>query len=600
MSTMNKELFGVFGPPAEFNRFRSEDEFDRVISGDIATIGIRDSNLDTHYRSGTYSAESGVCVIWGEVYLPDQVYQTPAQWVLHQFARNGQETLSQLNGSYLVYIEYNDEAMLYTDPIRSWECFYTDAPGTRVFGTDALEVGSTIINGTLSDESMFELAHMSVILGNRTLLKELNRVPFDGYLTITETGTLHRFSYQPQQFDYVSELSERLDRALRRRAQLPGCKGLLLGGGYDSRILLTGIPSINQCFTIGADAAPEIQVARLLSDQYNAAHHTLPINDKYMNIDFRTIRYTNGINESIHIHHRGLENVAGIDTIYHGWGIDALLKDFFIQKQRIGLFGKSVRRSQLSDNPDPATFLMKKRLGIMPSSIQLLSNHESSSIDEPQQHLRERLEQELDRCRERCENEHNVANVFGIKNLPSKSFRMHLADNYLESFLCADRELIEWHLKTPPEYRNTATFLKAIRQLDSEILRHRPPDRPRSIRVLNPIEGFLRRKLPLLSSFGRAWPNPDQLYDRYELDQTWFPDIDFIHSLDARLKLRVHDIVTWLNILCEHAITPEHVLFPVTAPDQVPITNTKDLPSIVSLQEKNGQNQSSDDVDINS
>lgn len=583
---MKKELFGVFDSREEFNRFRDDEEFDQITNGNIATIGIREPGLDIRHRSATYEAEDGVCVIWGEVYLPTQRHHNPAEWLLQEYSQYGRPALSHLNGSYLVYIECNGEAALFNDPLRSWECFYTDEPKVRVFGTDALQVGSVITEGTISAESMFELAHMSTVLGNRTLLKELNRVPFDGYLTATETGVLDRFSYQPKKFDYANELAQRLDRALKRRKQLPGRKGLLLGAGYDSRTVLARIPDINWCFTVGTEDTPEVQIAKRLSEQYNTHHRTLSIDEDYMNIDLSTIRYTNGIGESIHIHQRGIENIEDLDTVYHGWGIDALLKDFFIEKQRIGIRGKSVRRSQLADKPDPAGFLLDKRLGIMPGSDRLLKNSDSYRLNNPKKYIRDRLEQELDSCRDRCENEYDVTNIFGIKNLPSKPFRMHLADNYLESFLCADKELIDWHLQTPPEHRNTSTFLKAIQQLDPEILRYRPPDRPRSIQMLNPIEGFLRRTLPIVSSFGRPWPNPDQLYDRYELDQIWFPNTPSIHPYSARLKLRIHDIVSWLNTICECRISPEQVLYPTTALGRVTISkpDTPVLPIIHQLE----------------
>lgn len=555
---MNKELFGVFGSLDELCRFRSTEDFDRVVEGEIATVGIRDLGLDIPHRSTAYTGEYGTCIVWGEVYLPARANQSPAQWVLQQYRQYGQKVLSELNGSYLVFLECDGEAVLFTDPIRSWECFYTDDPGVRVFGTDALQVGSTISNGTISVESMFELAHISVVLGDRTLLKELERVPFDGYLTAKSIGILNRFKYHPQQFDYVNELSHRLYRALQRRSQLPGRKGLLLGAGYDSRILLAGVSDIDQCFTIGEQNTPEVQVAKQLSDQYNVCHDALTTNNNRTRYNFDIIQYTNGISESIHVHQRGLNDVADVDTIYHGWGIDTFLKDFFIQKQRIGIRGKSVRRSKLPNNPKPMEFLIEKRLGIMPENAQLLAEYASRGYCK--YNIEAQIEKELSICRNRCSNEHNVANMFGIKNIPSKAFRIHLADNYLESFLCADTELIDWHLRTPPQHRSTTTFIKAIQQLDPEILRYRPPDRPRSVLILNPIEGFLRRILPMASSFGQPWPDSSQLYDQYNFDQAWFPNFQSAHLLSARSKFRIHDVVTWINTLREESITPDDVL----------------------------------------
>ena len=47
---------------------------------------------------------------------------------------------------------------------------------------------------------------------------------------------------------------------------------------------------------------------------------------------------------------------------------------------------------------------------------------------------------------------------------------------------------------------------------------------PRSVRVINPIEGFLRRHVPFVTQFGDAWPDINALYDRTHPDEEWFED----------------------------------------------------------------------------
>lgn len=558
---MQKELFGVFGGRTAFERVRSSEAFDRVLSSAALTVGIRDPALGVPNRSATYEGSDGICVIWGEVYLPETI-ENAARWVYERYRERGPNAISALNGSYLVAIAGGGEAAVYTDPIRSWECFYTDVPGVRTFGTDAARVCGAVPTLSLDRESLLELAHISVVLGDRTLFEKVHRTPFDGVLRADDTVSLDRFVYRPRTFDYTAELADRLRRALARRADLPGRKGLLLGAGYDSRTILAGIPDIECCYTVGTDSAPEVRVARKLSDQYGASHRTLPVDEAYFDTDIGTIRYTNGIGESIHIHQRGVEHTANVDTMYHGWGIDSLLKEFFVPKNRVGAFDKSVRLSSLDDNPDPAQFLMDKRLGIMGESGRLLDACGVTDGD-PGAFLEDRIERELDRCRDRCERPHDLPSAFGIKNLPSKAFRMQLADQFLESFLCADRELIEWHLRTPPEHRSAETFLGAIQRLDADIMQHRPPDRPRTSSVLNQIEGFLRRNLHGLQAFGNPWPDRERVYEEHDLDGMLFPDSPELRSCSVRFKLRVHDAVTWLNTLAEGSpFSPEGILDP--------------------------------------
>lgn len=555
---MEKELFGVFDDRSAFERARSPESFDRLCSTDALTVGIRDPALGVPGRSAAYDGPEGACVIWGEAYLPEEAQDDPARWVLRRYAEVGTNALYRLNGSYLLAIAHDGEAAVYTDPIRSWECFYTDASGVRTFGTDAERVCRTVPTLSLDRESMLELAHLSIILDDRTLFKEVERAPFDGVLFADETDSLERFVYRPRRFDYATELAARLRRALDRRASLPGRKGLLLGAGYDSRALLAGIPGIECCYTVGAESAPEVRVARKISNQYGASHRRIPIDGSYFDVGADVVRYTNGIGESIHVHQRGIESIADADVIYHGWAMDSLLKGFFIPKRRVGAFGKSVKLSSLDEDPDVVDFLSQRRLGIMPECDHLLAD--CPAVGDPAEFVRECLEHELDQCRDRCERIHDLSNVLGIKNLPSRSFRIHLADRFIESFLCADRELLEWHLQTPPEHRTTETFLDAVRQLDPDILQYRPPDRPRTNSVINQVEGFVRRNLRGMKAFGNPWPDRRDIYRRYGLDDVLFPDSPEIHSCSVRYKLRVHDVVTWLDALAdERPIDPEEV-----------------------------------------
>jgi hypothetical protein len=556
---MRKELFGVFDDCERLTSLRDPDAFDRICSSGSLSVGIRDPDLDAPHRSAAYEDETGCCVIWGEIYLPESIEQ-PARWLLEQYRNKGKSALSMLNGSYLVALGTETNAAIYTDPIRSWECFYTDAPGSRVFGTDATRISKTSPELSLDSDSLLELVHLSIVLDDRTLFESVSRTPFDGVLCSDSTERLDRFVYHPQEFDYAGELASRLERALARRADLRGTKGLLLGAGYDSRTLLAGIPEIECCYTVGSEDSSEVRVARKLAEQYNADHRTLGVDGSYFRTDIDTVRYTNGIGESIHVHQRGVEEVADVDVMYHGWAIDSLLKEFFIQKRRIGAFGKSVKLSTLATQPDAISFLTKKKLGIMPDSTTLLA--ECASVGDPERILEKRLEDELDRCRGRCTRSHDLPSVFGIKNLPSKSFRMHLFDQFTESFVCADSELIEWHLSTPPEYRSTETFLAAIQQLDSNVLRYRPPDRPRTSSVVNQVEGFLRRNLPM-TAFDAPWPDRRSLYSTYDLDRTLLPQSPALHPCSVRLKLRVHDIETWLTVLLgEGALSPEEIVCP--------------------------------------
>ncbi|WP_019991607.1 asparagine synthetase B family protein [Natronorubrum tibetense] len=543
---MNRELFGVFGSIETFDRFRSSDEFDEVLAGSTITVGIRDSDLGTHGWSARYAGDDGYCVIWGEVYVPGDA-SNAAQWLLERYEADGREALSELNGSYVAVLDSAaaDEAIVATDVVRSRECFYTDDPGVRLFGTDPAEVSRPITDPRLDRNGILEFLHLGVTLGEKTGVGELSRLPIDSALTVDSVDSLERFVYQPQEFDYATELAERLERALRRRSSLPGTKGVLLSAGYDSRIILSQVSDVDHSYTVGSPDAQEVQGAKRLADQYDASHTAFPPDERYLRADESKIRYSQGIKESLHIHHAGYTDEMEVDTMYHGLLCDTFFRGHFTAQDSVDVFGKRVPISRLDPDPDPIESLLEK-FGYSRGASLELAERTSFDVD-PESFVREAIDAEFDARGDRARTVQNTLTCVGIANQPSIPFHNHLSDQFVTSFLATDRELVDWHLRTPPEHRTTETFLQACKQLDGDILRHRPPDRPYDTMLFNEIERFVRRKTPLLSSFQPPWPDRRTLFERHDFDRQLLADAEHVHDLPARHKLRLIDLRGWLE-----------------------------------------------------
>ena len=543
---MNRELFGVFGGIETFDRFRSSDEFDEVLAGSTITVGIRDSDLGTHGWSARYAGDDGYCVIWGEVYVPGDA-SNAAQWLLERYEADGREALSELNGSYVAVLDSAaaDEAIVATDVVRSRECFYTDDPGVRLFGTDPAEVSRPITDPRLDRNGILEFLHLGVTLGEKTGVGELSRLPIDSALTVDSVDSLERFVYQPQEFDYATELAERLERALRRRSSLPGTKGVLLSAGYDSRIILSQVADIDHSYTVGSPDAQEVQGAKRLAEQYDAGHTAFPPDERYLRADESKIRYSQGIKESLHIHHAGYTDEMEVDTMYHGLLCDTFFRGHFTAQDSVDVFGKRVPISRLDPDPDPIESLLEK-FGYSRGASLELAERTSFDVD-PESFVREAIDAEFDARGNRARTVQNTLTCVGIANQPSIPFHNHLSDQFVTSFLATDRELVDWHLRTPPEHRTTETFLQACKQLDGDILRHRPPDRPYDTMLFNEIERFVRRKTPLLSSFQPPWPDRRTLFERHDFDRQLLADAEHVHDLPARHKLRLIDLRGWLE-----------------------------------------------------
>ncbi|ELY41997.1 hypothetical protein C496_08084 [Natronorubrum tibetense GA33] len=517
-----------------------------MLAGSTITVGIRDSDLGTHGWSARYAGDDGYCVIWGEVYVPGDA-SNAAQWLLERYEADGREALSELNGSYVAVLDSAaaDEAIVATDVVRSRECFYTDDPGVRLFGTDPAEVSRPITDPRLDRNGILEFLHLGVTLGEKTGVGELSRLPIDSALTVDSVDSLERFVYQPQEFDYATELAERLERALRRRSSLPGTKGVLLSAGYDSRIILSQVSDVDHSYTVGSPDAQEVQGAKRLADQYDASHTAFPPDERYLRADESKIRYSQGIKESLHIHHAGYTDEMEVDTMYHGLLCDTFFRGHFTAQDSVDVFGKRVPISRLDPDPDPIESLLEK-FGYSRGASLELAERTSFDVD-PESFVREAIDAEFDARGDRARTVQNTLTCVGIANQPSIPFHNHLSDQFVTSFLATDRELVDWHLRTPPEHRTTETFLQACKQLDGDILRHRPPDRPYDTMLFNEIERFVRRKTPLLSSFQPPWPDRRTLFERHDFDRQLLADAEHVHDLPARHKLRLIDLRGWLE-----------------------------------------------------
>jgi hypothetical protein len=541
---MNTELFGVFGGTEALTRFRSTDEFDEVLVGPSLTVGIRDSGLGTPGWSSIYEGDDGVCAVWGEAYVPGDE-PNAARWFFEAYGSRGPDALSDLNGSYLAVFDDGDEAFAATDPIRSRECFYTDEPGVRVFGTDSAAVAATISAPSFRRDALLEFLHMGVTLGEKTSVEQLSRLPIDSCLTATAVEDLERFVYETREFDYVDSLANRLERAIERRSVLPGRKGLLLSAGYDSRTLLSQLPEIEHCYTVGRSSAQEVEGARRLATQYGAEHTAFEPDERYLHADKTKVRYSQGIKESLHIHHAGYSDEMNVDTMYHGLLCDTFFRGHFTAQIDLEVFGKRIPFERLDPDPDPIDVLLS-RFGYSPSASVELAERTAFGVD-PESFVRQAVRTEFESMLDRSDSIQNALNCCGISNQPSIPFHTQLADNYFASFLAADTELLEWHLQAPPAQRTTDTFLEACEQIDEAMLHHRPPDRPHDAALLNEMERFVRRKAPFLEPFESPWPDRERHFNQYDFDQRLLPELEHVHDLPARHKLRLNDFLGWVD-----------------------------------------------------
>lgn len=562
MPQPNRELFGVFGGPTTFDRFRSRDEFHRIVSGPGVTAGIRDDGLERPGWSSAVETSDGCAVIWGEVVPPADATKPAAAWLLDAVRARGVEAFDELNGSYVSVVDTDGTVRVVPDLLRSRECFYADPDGVRVFGTDAARVARCLQRATIDGIGLNQLLYFGVVFHERTLLRELRRVPFDSALHESGSDPLDRVIYRPTSRSreaHARDLADRLTAAVERRAGYPAPKGVLSSAGFDSRLILAALPELDVSYTLGTPTTPEVVTARQLADQYDVDHELLPVNQDYLKTSDDIVQHTGGIRESLHIHHRGNEDRIKVRTMYHGLLLDTVLRDIYLPGNRIEAFGHALPLPGLVSDPDPLVF-MRERLGIYGGRGSLLAPHPEADQLSESEFLRRTMSAAMDDCRDYADSIYNAMSLLGLKVTQALPFHTHLADNYFGSLVAADAELIDWHLITPPQHRNDRTYQRALEHVDDDLLAHRPPDRPHRSYMLNQIEKFLRRRLPLVDEPGTPWPDRDGIYDAQGLDYELFPQTPAVYSLPPRVKLRINDAMIWLELATGERLLPDDIL----------------------------------------
>lgn len=585
---METELFGIFGSRDSFERQADRRTFERVVEGESVTVGLRDDALGQPGRSSVCTDESGVAVVWGEAFPPDGYAGSAAAWLLDAASQRRADAFASLNGSYLAVVEVDGEPFVASDPIRSWECFTTETDHGLVFGSDAASVARCIPNPHIDPQGFAEFLYLGGALNDHTPLSELDRLPLDHARTPEGTNPLGRYRHDAgadsgyastnadpagdlitdgstelatsgatnlstagvtesatdPASDPAGELARRLERAIDRRSMASGTRGVLLSAGLDSRLLLALRDDVDTAYTIGPEGSDEVAVATQLAHRYGADHVHLPVDDRYLDRDATAIGATNGVKESLHVHHAGYTDAIDADAVCHGLLFDTLLRGYFLPWDTYDVLGLTVPRGRLDPDPDPVAHLTGV-MGYLPETAELIHRTPGLDATTPDEFLEDAIGAAYADCVAASVDEYAAFDRFGVQNVLSTPFRTHLADQFTESLVVADTDLVDWHLQTPPAERTDSTFREAIRRIDVDLLDPSPPDRPHDSFLANQIEKRARRSIPGLEPFDAPWPDRRTSYAANDLDAHILPDRPDLHDYPPRFKLRIRDLRHW-------------------------------------------------------
>lgn len=540
----NRRVFGRISNTV-IGTGRGNGGFHVVIEGERVTLGLRDDAIGMDGRTCYHETADGFAAVWGEAFTPDDEVGSAAEWLYDAYQEHGTDAFDGLNGSYIAVVETDSHPVIVTDVVRSWECFTAQTDAGLVFGSDATSVAQTIPEPTIDPKGFAEFLYLGGALNTTTLLEELDRLPLDHALTPTGLQPLDRYRHDPRDFDYAAELAERLERAISRRTNGPGDRGVLLSAGFDSRVLLACDSGVDVSYTLGTPDSKEVAVAAQLAERFGVEHAMLAVDEHYLDRDDRAIRATNGVKESLHVHHAAYTDDITVDAITHGLLFDTLLRGYFVPWKTHDVLGLTIPRDRLDPNPDPVRHI-SGILGYLPGTADLIPRTPGIDASTAEEFLDASIGTAYESCRNAAHDDYAAFERFGVQNVLSTPFRTHLADQFRESHVAVDAELVDWHLHTPPAARTDETFTEAIRHIDPDLLSPRPPDRPYNSFFANQAAKRLRRSLPGVAPFDNPWPDRRATYDAAELDTEILADRPDLHDYPPRFKLRIRDLRAWL------------------------------------------------------
>ncbi len=251
MSAETASIKGVFAP----NGRRLASAPAGVTSGEHP--GWADRFLDLTWAEGRADfqvARLGDSLVGWDGYVyrcPDGLRLRPSD-LLEGYQAEGVEFFRRLGGSFVIFI-YDGrrcQLTLVSDRLASRPLFYARCSGEVVFSTHIRAVlAHPGVSRQWDQRSVVEFLRFTMILGERTLYRDVALLPPASVMTVTPEGGRIE-PYWTFRFDerwdlsgeeYAEGLAERFVPSVRRLMPEEGAVGLMLSGGVDSRMVPAGL-----------------------------------------------------------------------------------------------------------------------------------------------------------------------------------------------------------------------------------------------------------------------------------------------------------------------------------------------------------------------
>ncbi|MCX8024123.1 MAG: asparagine synthase-related protein, partial [Thermanaerothrix sp.] len=218
-------------------------------------------------------------------------------FLIKTYCEGGSEALGYLNGGVCAAVWEGDlqRLSLVTDFLGLRPLFYLHQPGRLAFASEIkalLTLGW--IQPSINEEALAEWLAFEVLDGDRTLFKDIKRLP-PGAILRYQDGRVRVYPYAHlgycegfsdwSETQWVGAFIETLRQSLQRRLADPQGYILPLSGGLDSRLLLAllskDLKRILPLVTYGDRSSRDVDRARRMGKEVRYPHHILFLNREY-------------------------------------------------------------------------------------------------------------------------------------------------------------------------------------------------------------------------------------------------------------------------------------------------------------------------------
>jgi asparagine synthase (glutamine-hydrolysing) len=245
---------------------------------------------------------------------------------LAAYARHGTAFARHLNGAFVCALIDHDRQRLViaNDRFGLYPLYYSAQDGRFLFAPEVKAVaGAAGFRKVLDLTAVAQYVRLQRLLGTRTFFEQVQLLPTASVLTVdlkTVASEVHGYwsfaeiGFAPRiGFDEAAEEAGRLfRRAIERRSGGGHRIGVLLSGGYDSRLIAGTLPARPLAtLTYGAPGCRDVRYAERIARAVGSQHHWVPFEDGRWVLEYidAHLTLTEGFHSWIHAH-----GISAMDT----------------------------------------------------------------------------------------------------------------------------------------------------------------------------------------------------------------------------------------------------------------------------------------------